>query len=69
MLIGAHNKARELFMKLDKPIQKEFLESDETYIARFGFVSFFSAFENEYHITSSWIKMVDFARWYNQQNK
>jgi len=66
-LIPAHNKARELFMQLDKPIQKEFLESDSAYVERFGFVNFFATFENQYHIMSSWRKMVDFAKWYNQQ--
>jgi len=66
-LISAHNKARKLFFTLDKPIQKRFLESDSTYIERFGFVSFFATFENQYHIMSSWRKMVDFAKWYNQQ--
>lgn len=65
MLISAHNKSRELFMKLDKSIQKEFLESDNLIVERFGFVNFFSTLENQYTISSCWNKMVNFAKWYN----
>lgn len=64
-LIPAHNKARELFLKLPKEIQIDFLGSGKTYIERHGFNNFFTTFENQYTISSCWHKMVDFAMWYN----
>ena len=67
-LIRAHNKARELFFGLDNETQKYFMQSDKTIVERVGFVYFFSAFENQYTISSCWIKMVDFAKWYNTIN-
>jgi len=64
LLIGAYNRALELMVKLN-PTQKDLLKQDKNFIVNFGTKNFFGLFENQLHISSSYIKLTDFAKWYN----
>lgn len=64
VLIGAYNRALKLMEGMNS-IQKQLLLQDKNFVVNFGTKNFFGLFENQLHISSSWIKLVDFAKWYN----
>lgn len=64
MLIGAYNRALYILNKMPDTI-KELLRDEKNFVVNFAIKNFFHLFENQLHISSSWVKMVDFARWFN----
>ena len=64
MLIGAYNKALQILAGLTTT-QAELLHVDKNFFVQWGAKNFFHLFENQLHISSCWIKLVDFSKWYN----
>lgn len=64
MLIGAYNRALKVLDELPPPA-KVLLKKEKNFVVNFGIHHFFGLFENQLHISSCWIKLVDFAKWYN----
>ncbi len=64
MLIGAYNRA--LYILNNMPdTAKELLKENNNSIINFGVKNFFHVFEGQLNISSCWIKLVDFAKWWN----
>lgn len=64
MLIGAYNRA--LYILNNMPhTAKQLLKEDKNCVVNFGVKNFFGTFEGQLNISSCWIKLVDFARWWN----
>jgi len=66
MLVGAYNRALTILHKLSDT-QKELLNQDKGFFAKFGVKHIFgvSDVNGQINITSSWLKLVDFCKWYN----
>lgn len=64
MLIGAYNHCLEKLEQLPVSL-KALLKEDKNIVVNFGTRNFFGLFENQLHISSSWIKLVDLCKWYN----
>lgn len=64
MLIGAYNRALAILNSMPDTA-KQLLKEDKNFIVNFGVKNFFGLFDNHLSISSCWIKMVDFAKWWN----
>ena len=64
MLIGSYNKMLALMQDMPDTA-KELLKTDKNFLVNYGARNFFCLFENQLSISSCWIKLVDFAKWYN----
>lgn len=66
MLIGAYNRALLILNNLTET-QKKLLQEDKAFFAKFGIKNVFGVSDVNWqiNITSSWIKFVDFCKWYN----
>ena len=65
MLIGAYNIAREKLSLLNAT-QKELLEQHKNFITNYSINNFFHlGIDGQVKISGSYIKLVDFAKWYN----
>lgn len=64
MLIGAYNRAL-LILNAMPDTAKQLLKEDRNFVVNFGVKNFFGLFENQLSISSCWLKMVDFAKWWN----
>lgn len=64
LLIGGYNRMLEK-LELMNVLQKELFLQEKNFIVNFGTKNFFGLFENQLHIASSWIKLVDLCKWYN----
>lgn len=64
MLIGAYNRALLILNSLPDTA-KQLLKEDKNFIVNFGINNFFGLFESQLRISSCWVKLVDFAKWYN----
>jgi hypothetical protein len=64
LLIGAYNRMLENLANMTET-QRRLLAEEKNFVVSFGVKNFFGIFENQLHIASSWIKLVDFCKWYN----
>jgi hypothetical protein len=64
MLIGAYNRALVILNNAPETA-RQLLKEDKNFIVNFGAQNFFGVFEGQLHISSCWIKLVDFAKWWN----
>jgi hypothetical protein len=66
LLIGAYNYALKLVRGFTN-LQKELLQDDKAFFARFGVKHMFgiSDVNHQVNINASWLKLVDFCKWYN----
>lgn len=67
MLVGAYNRVLLIYHTLSDT-QKELLSHDKSFFARYGVKNVFGVSDVNWqiNISSSWLKLVDFCKWYNQ---
>lgn len=64
LLIGGYNRMLHNLEAMTNT-QKQLLKDEKNLIVNFGTKNFFGLFENQLHISSSWIKLVIMCKWYN----
>lgn len=65
MLIGAYNRILKILSTLTKT-EHELLDLPKTFVVKFAVNNVFGmGINGQLNITSCWIKIVDFCKWYN----
>jgi len=64
LLIPAYNIALKILAGLTTT-QAQLLHDHKNFIVNYGCKNFFHLFDNQLHISSCWVKLVDFSKWYN----